>query len=202
MECIEIRRLWPKYNRSLKRFEQIYGLYIYEDRNGYLRLAIEKIRQQLRPVYTFSLLAEGQLLLRKLVKQFNLCPKLCFIQTDEDPCEGMREKYCSGACEQMEPAAIYNQRLNMAVDSLKEDLPSFILKDSGRHGKEQSCILIERGKFYGMGYLDQDVQVGDIEQLKNYLTAYPENGYMRGLVYQYAARWPNKKINLASLQVL
>jgi len=42
LECVEIKRLWPKYNSSLKKFEQLYGLYAFEDRNGYLRLTIEK----------------------------------------------------------------------------------------------------------------------------------------------------------------
>ena len=44
-ECVEIRRLWPAYNSSLKRFEQTYGLYLYEDQAGYLRLTIEKKKQ-------------------------------------------------------------------------------------------------------------------------------------------------------------
>ena len=198
LECIEIKRLWPKYNRSLKRFEQTYGLYVYEDRNGYLRLVIEKRKKQMQPVYSFSLLAEGRLLLRKMVKQFNLCPKLCFIQTDQDKCEGMKENYCRGACEQKESFVTYNERLNQAIRSLTDSLPSFALADAGRHRSEQSYVLIEQGKFYGMGYLETDIAIRDIDGLKDYLTAYPENDYMRGLVYQYAARWPNKKIDFIS----
>ncbi len=50
MECVEIRRLWPAYNSSLKRFEQTYGLYAYEDQSGYLRLTIEKKKQNLQAV--------------------------------------------------------------------------------------------------------------------------------------------------------
>jgi DNA polymerase-3 subunit epsilon len=196
LECIEIKRLWPKYNRSLKRFEQTYGLYVFEDRNGYLRLAIEKRKKNIPPLYTFSLLTEGHNILRKLIKQFGLCPKLCFMQRDEGRCEGINEQYCSGACEQAESALVYNQRLNEAIRSLTENLPSFVLADAGRNGKEQSYILIERGKFYGMGYLDADSIVQNIAELKDRLTPYPENDYMRGLVYQYAARWPQKKISL------
>lgn len=201
MECIEIKRLWPRYNRSLKRFEQVFGLFDFEDQNGYRRLAIEKIRRNMQPLYTFSLLAEGQMLLRRLIKQFNLCPKLCFLQKDPGYCEGIREHYCNGACEQNEPAPEYNKRLNEAIHSLQQDLPSFILKDAGRNNREQSCILIERGKFYGLGYIDESVQVRGIEDLKHYLTPYTENGYMRGLVYQYIAKWPNKRIDLSSLPV-
>ncbi len=196
-ECIEIKRLWPKYNRSLKRFEQVYGLYLFEDQNGYLRLAIEKRKKHMLPVYTFSLLAEGQSLLRKLIKQFELCPKLCFMQTDDGKCQGINEHYCHGACEQKESHDMYNMRLAEAVRSLTESLPSFVLADNGRDRTEQSYVLIEKGKFYGMGYLGSDIAVRDIEGLKDHITAYPENDYMRGLVYQYAARWPDKKIEFS-----
>ena len=196
LECVEIRRLWPKYNRSLKRFEQVYGIYIYEDRNGYLRLAIEKRKKNLQPVYRFSLLAEGQQLLRRLVKTYGLCPKLCFIQTDDDKCLGMIEGHCAGACEQLESADSYNRKLKDALESLSESLPSFVVRDAGRNRHEQSCILVEKGRFYGMGFLDDESSVTDLETLKNHLTPYPENDYMRGLVYQHIARWPQKKVDL------
>ena len=198
LECVEIRRIWPKYNRSLKRFEQVFGLYVFEDRNGYLRLAIEKRKKHLQAVHTFSLLAEGQQLLRKLARDFNLCPKLCFIQKGEGPCQGMAESYCRGACDLKEPQTLYNDRLKAAIDSLEKNLPSFVIQDAGRNNSEQSCILIERGKFYGMGFLGQDTSASNIEELKHYLTHYNENSYMRGLVYQHVAKWPHKKIDLAA----
>jgi len=37
----------------------------------------------------------------------------------------------------------------------------------------------------------------DAEALKDHLTRYPENDYMRGLVYQYAEKWPGKKSYLS-----
>jgi DNA polymerase-3 subunit epsilon len=199
LECIEIKKLWPLYNRSLKRFEQAYGLYFFHDRNGYLRLAIEKRKKQLQPLYTFSLLMEGQNLLKKLIRAFDLCPKLCFVQFGEDKCEGIKATYCQGACEQKEEPAVYNKRVEQAIGSLKKELPSFTLIDEGRHSEEQSCILVEQGKFYGMGYLPADTAIMETAELKDYITAYPENDYMRGLIYQHAARWPLKKIVFESL---
>jgi DNA polymerase III subunit epsilon len=196
LECVEIRRLWPLYNRSLKRFEQTYGLYVFEDRNGYSRLVLEKKKKQLQPVYTFSLLHEGQTLLRKMIREWELCPKLCFVQTSDGPCEGIKEHFCKGACEQKESAADYNERVAIAVESLLKSLPSFTLLDDGRHPEEKSCILVEKGKLYGMGYLPSDSRIPDAGELKSYLTPYPENDYMRGLVYQHAEKWPNKKIDL------
>jgi DNA polymerase-3 subunit epsilon len=208
LECIEIRRLWPIYNRSLKRFEQIYGLYIFEDRNGYTRLAIEKKRPRLQPVYSFSMLTEGHSLLWKLIREWKLCPKLCFIQTGEGLCEGVREHYCHGACEQKEGSASYNERVRQALQSLTDGLPSFGLLDEGRNPQEKSCILVEQGRFYGMGYLPAAYlpaaapltagydRMPAIGELKPLLTPYPENDYIRGLVYQHVEKWPAKKFDL------
>jgi len=196
LECVEIKRLWPLYNRSLKRFEPSYGLYIYEDLNGYSRLVLEKRKKQLKPIYTFSLLLEGQNLLRKLIREFRLCPRLCFIQKGEDACDGMQEGYCGGACEGHEPPEIYNGRVGEAVEALMKSLPSFTLVDRGRHAEEQSCILIEQGRLYGMGYLPADAAIYESSDLKSYLTPYPENDYMRGLIYAHVERWPAKRKNL------
>jgi DNA polymerase III subunit epsilon len=192
-ECVEIRRLWPAYNRSLKRFEQTYGLYVYEDQSGYLRLTIEKKKQNLPAYYSFNGLAEGWQVLRKLVRQFELCPKLCFIQKGDETCTGLIENACRGACIQQESARDYNQRLRAALQSLEEMLPSFMIRDRGRDASEESCVLIENGRFYGMGYLDKELQIQNLETLKEQLTAYPENDYMRGLVYTFAEKWPEKK---------
>jgi DNA polymerase-3 subunit epsilon len=195
-ECVEIRRLWPAYNSSLKRFEQMYGLYIYEDQAGYLRLTIEKKKQSLPAYYSFNGLAEGWQVLRRLVRQFDLCPKLSFIEKGNEPCSGLSDKTCRGACVHQESASEYNDRLMQALGSLREMLPSFMIRDRGRHSSEESCVLIENGQFYGMGYLDKELQIPNLQMLKEQLTAYPENDYMRGLVYSFAEKWPEKKTSV------
>src|SRR5665213_816996 len=193
-ECVEIQRLWPRYNHSLKRFEQAYGLYSYEDRNGFLRLFIEKKKKHLPTHYSFHILFEGRQIISKLVRQFGLCPKLCFLQMGDDVCTGVRDYYCSGVCMGKEEPAVYNSRVQQALDSLQQVLPSFIVKDRGRHAAEESFILIENGRFYGMGYLDKTIQILNLNSLKERLTVYPENDYMRGLVYEFAEKWPLKKM--------
>ncbi len=194
LESTEIKKLWPEQNRSQKRFEQAYGLYSFEDSNGYTRLFIEKKRKNLKALYTFNLLTEGYNLLRKLVVGFELCPKLCFLQSGNIECQWLLENKCKGACEQRESAQEYNTRVNECIYHLENELPSFALVDNGLGEDEQSCILIERGKFYGMGYLPSDINLHEIDQLKNFLTPYSENDYIRGMVYQYAERYPFKKI--------
>ena len=198
LESIEIKKLWPEQNRSLKRFEQSYGLYTFEDRRGYMRLCIEKRKKHLKSLYTFNLVTEGYTLLRKLMLQYDLCPKLCFLQAENIVCQSLAEKKCRGACEQKESAADYNERVLACINHLNNELPSFALIDAGLELEEQSCILMEKGRFYGMGYLPPGFHMKTIDELKFLLTPYAENDYIRGLVYQYAARYPYKKVSLNS----
>jgi DNA polymerase-3 subunit epsilon len=193
LESTEIKKRWPVFNSSQKRWEDTYGIYLYEDQNGYYRLAIDKNRKRLNPIYTFHYIVDGHAIIRKLIQEFNLCPKLCFIQKDNDKCEGIKEAYCNGACEQLEPAEIYNERIKKAVTSLRSQ-PSFAIVDKGLNGEDQSCILVCEGNFYGMGYLPADAQISNAEMLKDYLTTYKENSYIRNLVHGYAARFPEKVI--------
>jgi len=194
LESIEIKRLWPEYNSSQKRFTPTFGLYIYEDGNGYQRMVIDKKKPHLKPLYTFNQLLEGHRLLRRLVKQFQLCPKLCFLQTNDDDCQGLAEQYCGGACTKKEAPEEYNVRMQQAIEYIGNMLPTFAVIDEGKHAAEQSCILIEKGKFYGMGYVPADFSVNSLETLKPQITPYPENDYIRGLIYQYAESRPEKKI--------
>jgi DNA polymerase-3 subunit epsilon len=199
LENVEIKKYWPWQNRSLKRFEQAYALYSFEDRNGYLRLAIEKKNKNIKPLYTFNLLAEGHSLLRKLSHQFSLCPKLCFLQQDHIECEGKKDGRCNGACTHKESAEIYNERVMACIDHLNNELPTFALIDSGMNREEQSCILMEQGRFYGMGYLPSHVSINAVDEIKDHLTPYMENDYIRGLVYQHVVKYPHKKILLHKL---
>ncbi|MBE7169514.1 MAG: GIY-YIG nuclease family protein [Williamsia sp.] len=182
LECSEIRRLWPEHNRSLKRFEHAYGLYSFEDQNGYLRLGIEKKRKHLQPLYTFNLLYEGQNLLRKLVREYGLSEALCFIDTTQGTVQ--------------EDPVTYNARVREAIAMLQKQLPTFAVQGTGKEDQERSILLIERGRFYGMGYVPHQYAIGNIDELKTRLTQYPDNDYIRGLIHQYAELYPDRKVVL------
>ncbi|HRF20425.1 MAG TPA: DNA polymerase III subunit epsilon, partial [Chitinophagaceae bacterium] len=68
--------------------------------------------------------------------------------------------------------------------------------DKGINGNDQSCILVEEGKFYGMGYIPAGFDTTDYAALKEKLTIYKENSFIRNLVNSYAARFPEKVILL------
>ncbi len=198
MEAVEIKRLWPAHNRALKRFEHAYGLYVFEDQNGYLRLAVDRRSKFSRPVYTFNSIFEGYALIKHLVKEFNLCPKLCFIQRNNDQCLGFQHSSCFGACEHKELKEDYNARVINSTTHLSNVLPSFAIIDKGRTLSEKSCVLMEKGVFYGVGFIAEDQQINDISQLKDQLTKHPSNEYIRNMIQNHALKHPQKVINFDS----
>ncbi|HET9430910.1 MAG TPA: exonuclease domain-containing protein [Chitinophagaceae bacterium] len=195
LESSEIKKLWPIFNYSQKRWEDVYGIFSYQDQNGYLRLAIEKNKSRLNPVYSFHYIIDGHAIMRRLIRDYRLCPRLCFMQTDNKPCDGIMENYCAGACEQKESPEAYNRRVEAAMDALRQ-LPSFAIVDKGLNGSDLSCVLVCEGKFYGMGYIPADLGITNIEQVKDLVTPYKENSFIRNLVNGYAARFPGKVVKL------
>lgn len=195
LESAEIKKRWPIFNSSQKRWEDVYGIFVFEDQKGYLRLAIDKNRKGLHPVTSFHYLVDGHALLRRLMVQFHLCPRLCFMQKNEERCDGLEKNYCYGACEQTELPIQYNKRVNEACEFLKTQ-PSYAIVDKGINANDQSCILVTEGKFYGMGYIPADTAITNIDGLKDQLTMYRENSFIRNLITGYAARFPSKVIFL------
>lgn len=196
LESVEIRKLWPEQNRSQKRFEPAFGLYQFVDSKGFMRLCVDKKKKYLKPLYTFNLLTEGYSLVKNLVRDFNLCPRLCFMQAESVACSSVSETKCNGECEQIEYAGEYNLRVRQCIGYLNTELPSFVIVDKGLRESEQSCCLIDKGKFYGMGYLPVDISLNELDCLKEYLIPYAENDYIRGLIYKHAALFPFKKIDI------
>jgi DNA polymerase-3 subunit epsilon len=187
LENVEIKKLWPKQNSSQKRFEPSYGLYSFEDGKGYLRLCIEKKKKQLKPIYTFNLLSEGYSLLYKMVKEYDLDTEFCYLQ------KPIISATIPMKTKEKEPVDLYNIKVKNCINNLEKEFSSFAIFDLGLSPDEQSCILIENGKFYGMGYLSNDDSVYEIEDLKSRLTPYPENEYIKKMIEQYVVQYPYKK---------
>jgi DNA polymerase-3 subunit epsilon len=194
LEASEIKRLWPENNRALKRFEQKYSLYQFEDQNGYTRLGIDKYKKQCPAIYSFNSLLEGHNLLRRLIKDHFLCEKLCFIQTNRKACIAHPDGGCYGACIGEEAAATYNERVEQAIEDLKAMLPSFAMIDQGRTEDEQSCLWVEKGRFIGMGYVSNHTDVKDMELLRSVLTPFPSNDYILNLILSHATSNPQKML--------
>ena len=191
LESTEIKRLWPPFNSAQKKPEDVYGIFVYQDQNGYMRLAIEKKRKNSNPIYTFHYKVDGHGVIRKLLADFSLCPKLCFMQVDDEKCQGIIEGYCQGACEKKETADAYNDRVLQAIASLTMR-PSYLVLDKGLSEEEVSCIMVVKGRFFGMGYLPRDFEHISEEAIKEYIKPYKENSYIRTLLNAHITKFPDQ----------
>jgi DNA polymerase-3 subunit epsilon len=184
LESAEIRRIWPQYNRSQKKPMQKFGLYSFTDHRGYLRLAIDQYKKSLPSHYTFFWLHEGQVMLRKLVEGFSLSRQLCFLDTAAE------EKPIS------ESVQSYNERVREALESLDRQLPTFAVVEEGYIDSGKLYLLVEKGCFWGMGMVSNNLKIDNAGDLKTHLEPYRDNDFIRSNLYNYIELNPSSKLDL------
>ena len=189
LECTEIRKLWPVYNKALKRFEPKFGLYEYEARNGYRYLAVGKMNKFQTCIRVFNSMHDAINLLRSLAEKFELDSRFCkyCIQTEGE----LPVKIDSSNPPDVDS---HNVKIEEAIAFALEDRPSFAIVDKGRSADEKSCIWVENGHFYGMGYISSDIGFTEPSQIKDYITQYSSNQYIMHLLTGFAAKHPGKII--------
>jgi DNA polymerase III subunit epsilon len=187
LESAEIKRLWPRYNVSQKNITQRFALYQFEDSRGYLRLAIDRKKKNLQPLYSFNLLHEGQVMLKKMAEEYELNEKLCFL--DKTPVTEHDLEFA-------DTPVVHNGKVRRALEALEEKLPTFAIVDEGRTVEEKLCLLVERGSFWGMGYLPSSLTITSANELKNHLNPYADNDTIRNSIYTFAEQYPEKRIAL------
>ncbi|WP_344826127.1 exonuclease domain-containing protein [Rurimicrobium arvi] len=191
VEVTEIKKRWPKYNRALKRYEPKYGLFLYEDRQDYCRLAVGKYNKSHVALHEFGSQEEGLRMLQGLCREFSLCPELCMMGD------------CAGHCQDPDglqlpardfhgPSASYNEKVVEALASMRSELPSFYILDKGRNREERCCIWVENGQLYGMTYLNEDEVFSDAASMRERIERYPSNRYVMDLIFQHVERFPFK----------
>jgi DNA polymerase-3 subunit epsilon len=187
LECTEIKKLWPTHNRALKRFESNYGLYEYEARSGYRYLAIGKLNKGQSCIESFNSMHTGIHTLLSLNEQFGIDRRFC---NYGKPAEG--EIIQKSASENLPDVGLHNRQIQNAIDSLLQNRPSFAIIDKGRSKEERSCIWVENGHFYGMGYITSDIGFNDLSELRDCVTRYKSNQYIMQLIYTYVEKYPGK----------
>jgi len=186
LECTEIKTLWPTYNRALKRFEPKFGLYQYEARSGYKYLAVGKLSKFQSSIEHFNSIHEGINALQSLAKEFEIDYRFCKY------CISIEENIPNTDATDLPEVHIHNEKIENAIEFLLSNRPSFAIIDKGRSADEKSCIWVENGHFYGMGYIGRDVTITEPSEIKDYVTAYRGNQYMTHLIYSYAEKYPRK----------
>ncbi|MEI6265379.1 MAG: exonuclease domain-containing protein [Sphingobacteriia bacterium] len=177
LESIEIKRLWPIYNKSQKRYEQLWGIYVFEDNRGYLRLAIDKKHKHAQPVICFPLLVDAHRTLWKMVKEYGLDPSLCFLDKNQP--------------EELPEMERYNVFVKQALAALSAQKETYIIQE------KEHAILVENGQFIGMGAYRatsklETLTVDVLEKIRSAITPYAENEVLKSMIRKYVERYPHR----------
>lgn len=177
MESIEIKRLWPKFNKSQKHGERKYGIFQFEDSLGYLRLAIDTKKKVLQPLLHVSLLVEARNILRQWSENFSIDPYMFFLSKEE-------------------PSSLPNKSLhNIAIQELVNDVnakqTTYLIHDGTGH-----YFYIEKSEFVGIAELSKRQTRLPKYKIKEAITLYPSNNMATSLLLTYVQQHPESIIIL------
>ena len=187
MESIEIKRIWPMFNRSQKKFENRFGICSYIDQRGIMRLGIVKKKKNLIVHTSFPYQVDGIRLLNRLAREHKLCPKMCFLQLESINCVGQEENFCEGICSNEEEAVKYNKKVQKVIANLQIIQPTIAVFGEGRKPNEKSCVLIGKNDLLATGFIeDYLIKKIKLEKLIKKLEPAASNEFIRSLVLNYA----------------
>jgi DNA polymerase-3 subunit epsilon len=193
-ESREIKKYWPKFNRAQKRTDGGYGMYSYQDREGYNRLFANRIQKGNTPMATFSSFQEARDALHGLVRTFALCPKLSGLQKRSGPCFDHEVGACDGACAGKIGPSQYNERVAKALLSFEDSLDNYAFVGCGRSDGEQSVVLVRNGTYLGHGYVPADQQIQYPEELEEYIERFPDNQDIQRILSMYIRKPADQQI--------
>ncbi|MBS1491434.1 MAG: GIY-YIG nuclease family protein [Bacteroidetes bacterium] len=185
LESQEIRRWWPKYNLAQKHKPEEWGLYRYEDRNGYLRFCVNHVTRGSGPLITFSSKGDGWNFWWEKVKEFDLCPKLSGLQIAKGLCYSYQSGSCRGACQAIESAKKYNKRAQAAVNSFQQPGHTLAIIGPGRTHLENSLVLLENGNYLGFGFFNKHEPIADFESARKIIKPGKENRTVQNVINSF-----------------
>jgi len=184
-EAQEIRRIWPRYNIAQKFRAEEWGIFDYEDQQGYCRLAVTPVARGSHPLISFASKGDAWNFMWEKVQAHTLCPRLTGLQKGSAACYSHAEGNCLGACVGQESAEAYNTRVRQAIDEMGASDETLLIVDKGRTSEEQSVVLIERGAYAGFGFIPSAGQIERLDDVRPYIKSGRDNRFVQNLINSY-----------------
>ena len=182
MEDAAIKHHFPIYNQAAKRVPKPYAVFSYEDRQGIQHLAYNTLKATPSPLQIFHSIRDCRLYLEQMCEKFELCPKYCHLQENVWTCSHYKLTSCKGVCKEEESVEAYNERANLAIDHMANSNQNMVLKEKGRHVKEEAFVLIKNGLYLGYGFLEKSEQVINADDLEAFLIPQKETTEIQGIL--------------------
>lgn len=185
LESSEIKKHYPKFNRAQRRSNESIGLFSYEDRNGIIHLAFNRLKLVSNPLMKFYSTTECRLFVEKLCEEFELCPKYCHLQSNVSSCFHFQLKKCKGICREEEAISSYNKRVKKALKSVKFNNENFIIKEPGRTENESGYALILNGIYKGFGFAEKNMNLTTANDYLNIISPKNDNNDIKRILNAY-----------------
>jgi len=193
LESHEIKKHWPRFNRSQRFTNYCWGVHRYTDQNGYTRLVVARSSKSDRPLISFRSFDETWEFLRNQVEKHLLCKRLCNIQTLKESCLDYPVGKCKGACVRQESSQDYNQRVDECIEDFKYLNNSYLILEKGRHHQETSLVWVENGQYRGFGFVDDMIQEHEMDDIIKSIQPYADNQDVQRIINTYLSKHPNPR---------
>lgn len=194
-ESALIKNNQPKYNKALKRNKFSHGLFTYTDNSGYINLYVDSLtKNQGIPITTFTSSKDAKSYLENISVTHLLCQKLLGIYPSQSSCFNYHTKQCFGACIKKEPTLTYNARVESFIKKMTFEEESFFIIENGRQKGERCLILIEKGVYFGYGYIPEHALQHPTESWKEVIEVQVDDRDARTIIRYYLRA--NKNINI------
>lgn len=185
LEAEHIRKHYPKYNKAQKWPATTYQIISYMNQRGIMQLALGKTKVLHDSVSTFYNRTEATEKLEKICENFKLCPRFCTLQSNVEKCSHYRIKNCEGVCDGSEPVKEYNLKVKAAIESLKENNPSFAIQGKGRTEGEIGFALVVGGQYKGFGFFERSESICNIEDYEPFLKLQIASYHTHAIIRSY-----------------
>lgn len=192
-ESEAIKKNNPVLNRALKSTIFTHGIYQFVDVNGYINLKINNVNKG-EAINTFANYNSAKSFMLHIIEQYQLCLKLTGLSNSKTSCFNYEIKKCEGACVSNEAPVLYNERVLKMIKKYSYNHQNMAIIDSGRQHDERSVILIENGTFKGIGYVNLNFQMNNLEILKNIISPITNNRDTQHIIQSYMRQKKHLKV--------
>lgn len=179
-EAHDIQKRFPPYNKALKYPKPRFGIYHYQDGNGFPRLVIGKIQKGMKPLAQFPSQDKARSFLIQLAKEKQLDPKHCGLP------ESMVRFY-GYQVEELEQEAA-GERLKKVVAAMITNEASYLLLGAGRNPSEKSVAWVDKGSYMGYGFFSKEKDIRNQEFLQEIIIREDQSREIFAILSQFRTK--------------
>jgi DNA polymerase-3 subunit epsilon len=191
-ESNEIKKHKPKYNVAQRRSIYNWGIYFYENSEGYFCFTIKKITDTDEMFLAmFSSHNEAIETMRNFCEKYQLCTKFCGLYESSGACFYHSIGECKGACCGEESPDDYNIKAQKFMEELNIGYDNVYIMHENKAENLIAFVKIQNSHFKGYGYFDNLEKITDID---DFLTPMPETRDIKQIIKTYLKKNSDYKI--------